>query len=297
MRILVKRGQSLISDLRFERGPVYIGRQPHSQVFLPDRAVSRQHAVLFTSATGAWTAQDLDSANRTTLNGRPISKMPIHEGDVLGIADFTLELHVDPESVARTKEQPLDLGDTMIDGEAALASIYHTRRRQNQPIHLAPARFTDIYELTRTLFGKDDQDALVADLTRLLLRQFDAYHVWAGLRETDSGPLTCHGGCARGGGTVTLDQLVGKGIVKQAVQDGTYILLPNIADMYGPDDSRPAHLAQLCSAMAAPIVAPAGTYGVIYIDNGLDQDAYNRQDLDYLTLVSIEFAAVIEHIG
>ena len=297
MRILVKRGQSLINDLRFERGPIYIGRQPHSQVFLPDRSVSRQHAVLFTSDTGAWTAQDLDSANRTTLNGRPISKMPVREGDILGIADFTLEIHLDPRAIPRTKEQPLDLGDTMIDAEAALASIYHTERRQNQPIHLPPARFAHIYELTRALFGKDDQKALVAELTCLLLQQFDAYHVWAGLRETESGPLTCHGGCARGGGLVTLEQLVGRNIVKQAVQDGTYILLPNIADIFGPDDSRPASLAQLCSAMAAPVVAPAGTYGVIYIDNGLDQDAYGRQDLDYLTLVSIEFAAIVEHIG
>lgn len=297
MRLLVRRGHSLINDLRFETGPVYIGRIPQSQVFLPDRSVSRRHAVLFTTANGTWTAQDLDSANRTTLNGRPIAKMPLHEGDVIGIADFMLEIHFEPDAVMQADEQPLDLGDTIVDGQAALASIYHTTRRQDQPIHLPSGRLKDFYHLTKVLGGTRDQDALLPELNKLLLEQFNAYHAWAGLRETESGPLTCHGGSSRGGGLVKLEHLVGRNIVKQAIQDETYILLPNVADLFNSSDTRPAGLAQLRSVMVVPIVAPAGTYGVIYVDNGIDQEPYTRQDLDYLTLVSIELAAIVEHIG
>ena len=46
MRLLLKRGHSLVNDQHFSKGPVCIGRRPKSHVFLPDRAVSRQHAVL-----------------------------------------------------------------------------------------------------------------------------------------------------------------------------------------------------------------------------------------------------------
>ena len=53
----------------------------------------------------------------------------------------------------------------------------------------------------------------------------------------------------------------------------------------------------LCPAMAAPIVAPAGAYGIIYLDNGSDQAPYSHHDFDYLTLVSTHIAALLEHIA
>ena len=49
--------------------------------------------------------------------------------------------------------------------------------------------------------------------------------------------------------------------------------------------------------MAAPIFSPVGVFGVIYINNGIDQEAFNRQDMDYLTLLSIYVAALVEHIA
>ena len=45
MRLVIRRESSLINDLRFDHGPIYIGSHRKSQVFLPDRGVSRQHAV------------------------------------------------------------------------------------------------------------------------------------------------------------------------------------------------------------------------------------------------------------
>ena len=299
MRVLVKRGHSLIHDLRFSQGPIYIGRKSKSQIFLPDRAVSQQHAVLFTTAEGAWMLQDLDSANRTLLNGRPVSKMPLHEGDIIHVSDFTIEIHFGPETPVQTYEEPLDLGDTLIPAESAVPSVYG-RKSQRQPehvLHVAPARIKNLYQLTVTLCRREDQESLLAELNRMLLEQFDAYHVWTGLRETTSGPLTCHGGLSRGGNAFSLDNLLGKSLVKQAMQSESYILLPNVMDAAAASDSSIANLEHLRSALAAPIMAPAGAYGVIYIDNGCDQPAYSNLDLDYLTLVSTHVAALIEHIG
>ena len=49
--------------------------------------------------------------------------------------------------------------------------------------------------------------------------------------------------------------------------------------------------------MAAPIAAPAGAFGIIYLDNGADQPPYSHHDFDYLTLVSTHIAALLEHIA
>ncbi|MBN2211647.1 MAG: FHA domain-containing protein [Sedimentisphaerales bacterium] len=296
MRILIHRGHSLVNDLHFGEGPVYVGRQPRCQVFLPDQSVSRQHAVLFTTHDGIWMVQDLDSANQTLLNGRPVAKMPLHEGDVINICDFKLEVHIDSESGPMAYDKPLDMGDTMVGERSTDASIFHTTAG-DQLLRLTPNHLKHFYHLTIALCQQDDQSKLLTTLCQVLLKQYDAYHVWAGLREDTTGPLTCHYGLARGGTVVTLEKLIGRQIVRQAINDETYILLPNVADLHPPGDSTPAGIEKLRSAIAAPIVGPAGAYGVIYVDNGADQKPLTRSDLDYLTLISTQVAAHAEHIG
>jgi pSer/pThr/pTyr-binding forkhead associated (FHA) protein len=54
MRLTVKQEDRLINELHFSRGPIYVGRQIGSQIFLPDKAVSRQHTVLYTTTEGKW---------------------------------------------------------------------------------------------------------------------------------------------------------------------------------------------------------------------------------------------------
>ena len=298
MRLLVKRGQTLINDLRFSQGPVYIGRGSKSHVFLPDRSVSRQHGVLLTDQEGQWLIKDLDSANRTLVNGRPVVRMPLHEGDVISISDFTLEIHLD-EPAPPKQTKPLDMGDTLVQPQTTIPSVYgkKTARRDDHVIHIAPARIEDLYKIIVDLCRLEDQESLLQQLNAILLKQMEAYHVWIGLRETTSGPLTTHGGISRGGIGVALDTLIGRSIVKQAMQTESYILLPNVIDVASSAETSLSSLEKLRSAMAAPIIAPAGAYGVIYVDNGIDQAAYCNLDLDYLTLVGNQVAALLEHIG
>lgn len=295
MRILVKRGSSLVNDLRFERGPIYIGRQRGSQVFLPDRAVSRQHAVILTDSNDVWLVQDLQSANRTVLNGRPTAKAPLHEGDIITIADFAIEVHFEHDTAMSSREVQLDLNDTLIEEPSATPAIY--KSSGDKTIHLTPERINHLYAMTVELCCIDDQDQLIAKLINMLLKQFDAYHVWAGLRETTSGPVTCHAGCTRAGHQITLEQLLGKKFIREALQTESYILLPNLADATSPADTHIDTLVYLRSAIAAPITSPNGAYGVVYVDNGTDKTSYTHHDLDYLSVIGTLLAAFIEHIG
>ncbi|MCH7558561.1 MAG: FHA domain-containing protein [Planctomycetes bacterium] len=81
MRLVVKRNGQTVNDFRFDPDlvGVYIGRHAHSQVFLPDRAVLRQHAAIFTTQEGKWVVEDLDSANKTYLNDKAIHTAAIIE--------------------------------------------------------------------------------------------------------------------------------------------------------------------------------------------------------------------------
>ncbi|MGA2916154.1 MAG: FHA domain-containing protein [Sedimentisphaerales bacterium] len=95
MRLIVKKGDDLVSEFEFSSGPIYIGRQKDSQVLLPDKAVSRQHAVLYATTQGKWIVEDLDTANKTYLNNEEIHKAEVKNGDVLKISDFQIEIHID----------------------------------------------------------------------------------------------------------------------------------------------------------------------------------------------------------
>lgn len=295
MRVLVKRGYAVVNELSFDKGPVYIGRLPRSQVYLPSTAVSRQHAVFLMTSNGSWIIQDLESANKTTVNGDPVARHALKDGDLIGVADYSLEIRLDSDSDG--EHLPLDLGDTLVNGHERHEAVMGITRRRNHVICIGPKRLSDFYELTVSLCSHGDQESMLDELSNVLLGQFNAFHVWTGLRETTSGPLTSYGGRANDGKQVALEELLGKKIVKQAIKDENHILMPNVADAFSAADSQAPSLHRLRSAMSAPVVGPSGAYGVIYVDNALDQPMFTLEDLDYLTLVSTQVGALAEHIA
>ena len=118
MRLVVKQSDRTISEFRFAKGPISIGREASSQVLLPDGVVSKQHAVFFTTEDGKWMVEDLDSTNKTYLNDEAIHKAEIKTGDCLRIGDFTIEVNLEDDDGT---DKPTHLEDTF-RLEAALAT-------------------------------------------------------------------------------------------------------------------------------------------------------------------------------
>ncbi|MFZ0035088.1 MAG: FHA domain-containing protein [Sedimentisphaerales bacterium] len=114
MRLLVKQGERTINECHFDKGPICIGRHT-SQVILPGRAVSRQHAVIQNPNPGVWIIEDLGSSNKTYLNNVEIQKSEIKTGDTIRISDFHINVDFD-------KSKGLDLGDTI---KLDKAELYH----------------------------------------------------------------------------------------------------------------------------------------------------------------------------
>jgi pSer/pThr/pTyr-binding forkhead associated (FHA) protein len=89
IRLIVKRGDQTVNKYKFDSTPIYIGRKADLQVVLPDMAVSREHTMIDVKE-GKWTVEDLESANKTYLNGEIIHKAPLKSGDVLKITGFSI---------------------------------------------------------------------------------------------------------------------------------------------------------------------------------------------------------------
>jgi len=289
MRMVVKQKDGNTKEFHFTEGPISIGRGADSQVFLPDKAVSRKHAVVHVANDGTWTLEDLGSSNKTFLNDKAITKAQIKHGDCLRITDFTIDIALEDDVVEDVAAQPEDT----LQLEAALTTPKHetvVRRpdAQHAPaMRLAAGRLTDFSTASQAIFDAEDMDQLLLTLLDVTMKQFDAYHVWSALRTQADGPMTCHGGKRRDGSAVQLNELLLSDKITQAVEKGQFVVLPRVsAQMEAKERIR--------SAMIASIMRPGGCFGVLYVDNAMVHEHYSLSDLDYLMLIAMHTAAILK---
>jgi pSer/pThr/pTyr-binding forkhead associated (FHA) protein len=291
MRLLLKQKDGQTKEYQFVEGPICIGRAADSHIFLADRTVSKQHATIFIADDGKWMVQDMDSANKTFLNGEPVHKVEIKSGDCLRITDFTIEIHLE-NGVAI--DETAQLEDTL-NLEAALATPPHEIVVRKPDAGHAPAmrlaakRLTDFSQATEAISGANNIEQLLLTLLDVTLKQFSAFHTWCALREQPSGPMTYHAGKRRDGGAVDLSQVKLSDKINQAVEKGQSLVLPRVAaDIEEKERIR--------SAMIAAVKRPVGCYGVLYVDNAMIHEHYSLSDLDYLMLLAMHTAASLRKL-
>lgn len=81
------RGVPMSFDLRSE---VTIGRSRDCDIFLEDLAVSRLHATIRQLPDGSYELEDHRSVSGTFVNGRPVSRCRLNEGDIVQIGTSKL---------------------------------------------------------------------------------------------------------------------------------------------------------------------------------------------------------------
>ena len=285
MRLVVKQGDRGINELQFTTGPIHIGRGTDSQVFLADTKVSRQHAVIFSTPDGNWMVQDLDSANKTFLNDNPIHKAKIKTGDRITIADFTIEIDLDTETQA---EGPTHLEDTLITAPRKPQIIERDINAEHAPdIKFPVQRAKDFLQATEAICKANGADQLLSTILTIMFRQFKASGAWCALRNEPKATMTSHAGKTRDGTAITLRDITLKDKISHAVEMGQFLLFPKV-------ETQPKERA-LRSAMIATIMDPTGCFGVLYLDNTPNDPPYNLSDLDYLMLLAIHTAAILEN--
>ncbi len=290
MRLILKEKDGSTKEYHFTEGPISIGRAANNQILLPNKSVSREHAVIHCTDEGKWMIEDMDSTSKTYLNDKAIHKSEIKAGDCIRITDFTIEFNPEEQVEA---EREIQNADTTFDVEAGLATPQHeTLVRKPDASHapamrLAARRLTDFSQATEAICEVGSLEALLVTLLNTMLKQFSAFHVWCALREQPSGPMTYHAGKRRDGKTVNQSEINLMDKIEQAVEKGQSMVLPRVAA--GLEEKE-----RIRSALIAPISRPGGCYGILYVDNAMVHKHYSLSDLDYLMLVAMHTAAVLK---
>ena len=289
MRIIVKQKDGAAKEFQFTEGPISIGRAVNSMVLLPDRAVSKQHAIISCTDDGKWLVEDMDSANKTFLNGEAIHRAEIKHGDCLRITCFDIEISLEE---APEIDEAAQLEDTL-NLEASLAIPVHETVVRKPDAGHAPAmrlpakRLNDFLQATEAICEANNLEELLLTLLNITVKQFSAFHTWCALREQPNGPMTYHAGKRRDGQVVELSDIKLREKINQAVERGQSLVMPRVA-------ADVEERARIRSAIIATIRRTAGCYGVIYVDNAMVHEHYSLSDLDYLMMLAMHTAAVLK---
>jgi pSer/pThr/pTyr-binding forkhead associated (FHA) protein len=288
MQLIIKQLDGATQQLQFQRGPIYIGRQMGSQVFLPDTRVSRQHAVIYTTKEGGWVIEDLESANKTFLDDDAIHKSELKDGSIIRIAEFSIAVQLDKHKTTKP-EPPTHMEDTFVTVRHDLHIETRKLSGEHVPAITFPAKRAKEYAAAAgTIYQTTNIDQLHREMVDIILRQFAAMHAWVGLRTIPEGPIQCQGGRKVNREMVKRSDLAVQQIVSDAIDKCKYMIVPQVPRQIADGKVR--------SAIVAPVIKDKKCYGAMYADNAKEHEHYTSQDLDYLILLSITTATKLGNL-
>ena len=289
MRLILKKDGDSVKEFQIAKQNIQIGRQPDCDVILANGAVSRKHAVLsYDELSEVWTLKDKGSANKTYLNDKAVRKSEVKTGDLIRIGNCTIEVDLKDKQ----EEKPVR-GDDTLNMEASLTTprsetVVRKPDASHAPaMRLAAKRLTDFSQATEILCATESLDKMLQSLMDVLIKQFNAFHVWCALREQPSGRMTYYAGKRRDGKDVVLADLQLQDKITQAIERGQSSVMPRVSAQMEKKD-------RIRSAMIAPIMRKSGCFGVLYVDNAMVHNHYSLSDLDYLMFVAIHTAAILK---
>ena len=104
MAVIVQLHEGVaINKFELDKPLIRIGRDPDSEIFIDDKVVSLDHAVveIDTGSSGSkkptYIIRDLGSTNQTFVNDRPVSRQELHNNDQIRVGWNTFKFIDDTE--------------------------------------------------------------------------------------------------------------------------------------------------------------------------------------------------------
>ena len=107
-RLIVVSGMLLGHQIELGDAPVTIGRSSECTIAFPHPSVSRQHCRI-ARANGRFHIEDLRSTNRTLLNGEPVTRAELRDGDQISVGSNALKFFIGSSVEARYHDELIDL--------------------------------------------------------------------------------------------------------------------------------------------------------------------------------------------
>jgi pSer/pThr/pTyr-binding forkhead associated (FHA) protein len=89
VKIVLSMNNAVLREVTLSKERVTIGRRPQNDIVIDSAAVSAEHAVIVTHNNDSF-LEDLNSINGTQINGQPVKKHFLQDGDVIELAQYKM---------------------------------------------------------------------------------------------------------------------------------------------------------------------------------------------------------------
>jgi pSer/pThr/pTyr-binding forkhead associated (FHA) protein len=105
-KLILSMDGLVLREIPLDKERISIGRKPHNDIQIDNLAISGEHAVIITLLNDSF-LEDLNSTNGTYVNGQPIKKHFLQNGDVVELGKYRLKYvnEVAPEGIAADFEK------------------------------------------------------------------------------------------------------------------------------------------------------------------------------------------------
>lgn len=109
-KIVLTKGKRVLQELTLLKERVAIGRAPHNDIVIDDLAISGEHAVIVT-VNGDSYLEDINSTNGTQVNGQPVQKHFLQDGDVIKLAQYRVsyDTSIYKDHRSNTQSRPAEM--------------------------------------------------------------------------------------------------------------------------------------------------------------------------------------------
>lgn len=89
-KLILSMDGMVLKEIPLAKERITIGRKPHNDIQIDNLAISGEHAAIVTILNDAF-LEDLDSTNGTQVNGQPVKKHFLQNGDVIELGKYRLK--------------------------------------------------------------------------------------------------------------------------------------------------------------------------------------------------------------
>ncbi|HHQ49042.1 MAG TPA: FHA domain-containing protein, partial [Acidobacteria bacterium] len=281
------------------RDAMVIGRASHSDITVPDRSLSRQHARIFRDDDGWW-VEDLGSRNGTLLNGQPLVDGParIAPGDTLGLGSTVITVTTEETAAGQDTAPSGNTGSSLFrparqvleDSSSAHNVVLSADAETLRRLTLRLAVLNEVQQALSLPIELDELLSLILD------RVFDHLDPEEGAIFLRHGDGTFHCAVQRPAEEAIAERLCSHNLIEQVVEGGQAALVLDVEE-----DERFARAESLMTAgirslVAAPLLDAETTHGMIVLSSRLHTRQFTEEDLELLVSLASVAAMRIRNV-
>jgi adenylate cyclase len=278
-----------------------IGRvAPMVDLVVNDGRASRLHAVIRKLQNG-FTVVDLNSANGTYVNEKPIKELLLREGDVVRIGEtrFRFEASRAAPQVEQV-DQPIPKGGTVMLVQSDSFKVARSDKLAT-PDEIARLRkkaeiLSHMFDLSKTLSSVFNMEEIYGHVADMLFELTPAARVVFFEIAAGTDELIATFATFRDKSTAVRKEsvTVSRTILRQAVDDRVALLVSDALNEF--KGAKSVVFQNISSAICAPMVGQSGVLGAIYADANSRNplDVFTEDNLELMNAVASQVSVAVE---